>query len=242
MPDEPNRPYDVREIIYRIVDDADFFEVHESFAPNVVVGFARMGGQTVGFVGNQPMHLAGVLDIEASRKAARFVRTCDCFNIPIITLVDIPGYLPGSSQEYGGIITHGAKLLFAYSEATVPKIAVVLRKAYGGAYLVMSSKHLRGDMNFAWPAAEVAVMGPEQAVGIINRREIAEAEDPEAKRQELAEDFSVRFGNPYIPAGRGFVDDVIDPRETRGKIITSLEMLRNKADRNPPKKHGNIPL
>ncbi len=242
VPDEPNRPYDVRDIIYRIVDNGDFLEVHESYAQNVVVGFARMGGQTVGFVGNQPMHLAGVLDIEASRKAARFVRTCDCFNIPIVTLVDIPGYLPGSSQEYGGIITHGAKLLFAYSEATVPKIAVVLRKAYGGAYLVMSSKHLRGDMNFAWPAAEVAVMGPEQAVGIINRREIAEADDPEAKREELAEDFRTRFGNPYIPAGRGFVDDVIDPRETRGKIVTALEMLANKADRNPPKKHGNIPL
>ena len=242
VPDEPNRPYDVREIIARIVDDGDFLEVHERYAANVVVGFARMGGQTVGFVGNQPMHLAGVLDIEASRKAARFVRTCDCFNIPIVTLVDIPGYLPGSSQEYGGIITHGAKLLFAYSEATVPKIAVVLRKAYGGAYLVMSSKHLRGDMNFAWPAAEVAVMGPEQAVGIISRREIEDADDPEAKREELAEEFRARFGNPYIPAGRGFVDDVIDPRETRGKIVTALEMLRNKADRNPPRKHGNIPL
>ena len=199
-------------------------------------------GTTVGFVCNQPMQLAGVLDTEASRKAARFVRFCDCFNIPLVTLVDIPGYLPGSSQEHNGIITHGAKLLFAYSEATVPKIAIVLRKAYGGAYLVMSSKHLRGDMNFAWPGAELAVMGPDQAISIINRRDLAEAKDPEKKRAELVAEYKEKFGNPYIPAGRGFLDDVIDPRETRLKIIRSLEMLQNKADRNPPKKHGNIPL
>ena len=242
IPDEPNRPYDVREVIYRLIDNGDFLEVHENYAQNIVVGLGRIMGTTVGFVCNQPMHLAGVLDTEASRKAARFVRFCDCFNIPLVTLVDIPGYLPGSSQEHNGIITHGAKLLFAYSEATVPKIAIVLRKAYGGAYLVMSSKHLRGDMNFAWPGAELAVMGPDQAISIINRRDLAEAKDPEKKRAELVAEYKEKFGNPYIPAGRGFLDDVIDPRETRLKIIRSLEMLQNKADRNPPKKHGNIPL
>ena len=242
IPDEPNRPYDVREVIYRLIDNGDFLEVHENYAQNIVVGLGRIMGTTVGFVCNQPMQLAGVLDTEASRKAARFVRFCDCFNIPLVTLVDIPGYLPGSSQEHNGIITHGAKLLFAYSEATVPKIAIVLRKAYGGAYLVMSSKHLRGDMNFAWPGAELAVMGPDQAISIINRRDLAEAKDPEKKRAELVAEYKEKFGNPYIPAGRGFLDDVIDPRETRLKIIRSLEMLQNKADRNPPKKHGNIPL
>ncbi len=242
VPAEPNRPYDVRDIIYRIVDNGDFMEVHELFAANIVVGYARMAGQTVGFIANQPMVLAGSLDIDASRKAARFVRFCDCFNIPIITLVDVPGYLPGTTQEYGGIITHGAKLLFAYSEATVPKVAVVLRKAYGGAYLVMSSKHLRGDMNFAWPTAEIAVMGPDGAVNIVYREELAEADDADTRRQELVAEYSERFANPYIPASRGFLDDVIDPRETRPKIIRALEMLRNKADRNPPKKHGNIPL
>lgn len=242
VPAEPNRPYDVRDIIFRIVDNGDFMEVHELFAANIVVGYGRMNGQTVGFIANQPMVLAGSLDIDASRKAARFVRFCDCFNIPIITLVDVPGYLPGTTQEYGGIITHGAKLLFAYSEATVPKIAVVLRKAYGGAYLVMSSKHLRGDMNFAWPTAEVAVMGPDGAVNIVYREEIAAADDADARRKELVAEYSERFANPYIPAGRGFLDDVIDPRETRPKIIRALQMLQNKADRNPPKKHGNIPL
>lgn len=242
IPDEPNRPYDVREIVYRLVDNGDFMEVHESYAPNIVVGFARIEGSSVGFVCNQPKQLAGVLDTEGSRKAARFVRFCDCFNIPLITLVDIPGYLPGSAQEHNGIITHGAKLLFAYSEATVPKIAIVLRKAYGGAYLVMSSKHLRGDMNFAWPGAELAVMGPDQAIAIINRRDLAEAQNPDKKREELATEYRKKFGNPYIPAGRGFLDDVIEPRETRQKIVRSLEMLQNKADRNPPKKHGNIPL
>ena len=242
IPDEPNRPYDVREVIYRLIDNGDFLEVHENYAQNIVVGLGRIMGTTVGFVCNQPMQLAGVLDTEASRKAARFVRFCDCFNIPLVTLVDIPGYLPGSSQEHNGIITHGAKLLFAYSEATVPKIAIVLRKAYGGAYLVMSSKHLRGDMNFAWPGAELAVMGPDKAISIINRRDLAEAKDPEKKRAELVAEYKEKFGNPYIPAVRGFLDDVIDPRETRLKIIRSLEMLQNKADRNPPKKHGNIPL
>ncbi|MCK9517982.1 MAG: acyl-CoA carboxylase subunit beta [Dehalococcoidia bacterium] len=242
VPSDANRPYDVREVIYRLADDGDFMEVHELFAQNVVVGFARMGGRTVGIVANQPMHLAGVLDINASRKAARFVRFCDCFNIPIVTLVDVPGYLPGTTQEYGGIITHGAKLLFAYSEATVPKVAVILRKAYGGAYLVMSSKHLRGDANFAWPTGEVAVMGPDGAVNIVYREELANASDPEARRKELIEEYRSKFANPYIPAGRGFLDDVIDPRTTRSKIIRALEMLQNKADRNPPKKHGNIPL
>ncbi len=242
VPADANRPYDVRDVIYRIVDDGDFMEVHELFAPNVVVGFARMGGRTVGIVANQPMHLAGVLDINASRKAARFVRFCDCFNIPLVTLVDVPGYLPGTTQEYGGIITHGAKLLYAYSEATVPKVAVILRKAYGGAYLVMSSKHLRGDANYAWPTGEIAVMGPDGAVNIVYREELANASDPDARRKELIEEYRAKFANPYIPAGRGFLDDVIDPRTTRPKIIKALEMLQNKADRNPPKKHGNIPL
>ncbi len=242
VPAEPNRPYDVREVIDRIVDDGDFMEVHERWAQNIVVGFARMGGRSVGFIANQPMHLAGSLDINAARKAARFVRTCDCFNIPIVTLIDVSGYLPGLSQEHGGIITHGAKLLYAYSEATVPKVAVLLRKAVGGAYLVMGSKHLRGDMNLSWPTGEVAVMGPEGAVNVVYREEVANAEDPEKKRAELIEEYRARFANPYIPAGRGFLDDVIDPRDTRRKIIRALEMLQNKVDRNPPKKHGNIPL
>jgi len=242
VPAEPNRPYDVREVVYRLVDDGDFLEVHEAFAPNIVVGFGRMAGRSVGFICNQPMHLAGSLDINASRKGARFVRFCDCFNIPLVTLVDVPGYLPGTSQEYNAIITHGAKLLFAYSEATVPKVAVVLRKAYGGAYLVMSSKHLRGDLNFAWPTAEIAVMGPDGAANVVYREEIATAANPDARRKELIDEYREKFANPYIPAGRGFLDDVIDPRETRPKVIRALEMLQNKADRNPPKKHGNIPL
>ncbi len=242
VPSEPNRPYDVRDVVFRLVDDGDFMEVHADYAPNIVVGLGRMGGKTVGFVCNQPMQLAGALDIDASRKAARFVRFCDCFNIPLVTLVDVPGYLPGTTQEYGGIITHGAKLLFAYSEATVPKVAVILRKAYGGAYLVMSSKHLRGDANFAWPTGEVAVMGPDGAVNIVFRDEISKAENPEERRQELIDEYRTRFANPYIPASRGFIDDVIDPRETRKRVIRALEMLQNKADRNPPKKHGNIPL
>jgi propionyl-CoA carboxylase beta chain len=242
VPAEPNRPYDVREVVHRVVDDGDFMEVHELFAPNMVVGFGRMGGRPVGFVSNQPMQLAGAIDINGSRKAARFVRFCDCFNIPIVTFVDTPGFLPGTAQEFGGIITHGAKLLYAYSEATVPKVAVVLRKSYGGAYLVMSSKHLRGDMNFAWPTAEVAVAGPEGAVNVVYREEIANAANPDARRKELIDEYLEKFANPYITAGRGFFDDVIDPKVTRVKIIRALEMLQNKADRNPPKKHGNIPL
>jgi acetyl-CoA carboxylase carboxyltransferase component len=242
VPVEPNRPYDVREVIDRLVDDGDFMEVHERWSPNIVVGFARMAGRSVGFVANQPMHLAGALDINAARKAARFVRFCDAFNIPLVTLIDVPGYLPGTSQEYGGIIVHGAKLLYAYSEATVPKVAVLMRKAVGGAYLVMSSKHLRGDVNLAWPTGEVAVMGPDGAVNVVYRDEVAKAEDPDARRAELIEEYRARFANPYIPASRGFLDDVIDPRDTRHKIIRSLEMLQSKADRNPPKKHGNIPL
>ncbi len=242
VPAEPNRPYDVREVIDRLVDDGDFMEVHEHFAPNIVVGFGRMAGRSVGFVANQPMQLAGALDINAARKSARFVRFCDCFNIPLVTLVDVPGYLPGTFQEYNGIITHGAKLLYAYSEATVPKVAVVLRKSYGGAYLVMSSKHLRGDMNFAWPTAEIAVMGPDGAANIVYREELAASQDPDARRKELIEEYRAKFANPYISAGRGFIDDVIDPRQTRAKIVRALEMLQNKADRNPPKKHGNIPL
>ena len=208
----------------------------------MVVGFGRMAGRVVGFVANQPAQLAGALDINASRKASRFVRCCDCFNVPLVTLVDTPGFLPGLSQEYGGIITHGAKLLYAYSEATVPKISVILRKSYGGAHLVMSSKHLRGDMNYAWPTAEIAVAGPDAAANVVYREEIANAPDPEAKRKELIEEYRQKFANPYIPAGRGFLDDVIDPRQTRAKVVRALEMLENKADRNPPKKHGNIPL
>jgi propionyl-CoA carboxylase beta chain len=242
VPDDANRPYDMREVIYKIVDDEEFMEVHQNFAPNVVVGFARMNGRSIGLVGNQPEYLAGVLDIDASTKAARFIRFCDCFNIPIVTLVDVPGFMPGVDQEYGGIIRHGAKLIFAYAEATVPKIAVITRKAYGGAYIVMSSKHLRSDINLAWPSAEIAVMGAEGAVNIIYRDEIAKAKNPDKKRQELIKDYQERFTTPYIAAGRGFLDDVIDPADTRVRIIKALEMLQNKRDSLPAKKHGNIPL
>ena len=242
VPEEATRPYDVRDVIACIVDHGDFMEVHAGWAQNIVVGFARMGGRTVGLIGNNPAHLAGALDIEASRKAARFVRFCDCFNVPLVTLCDVTGFLPGSNQEFGGIIVHGAKLLYAYAEATVPKVAVILRKSYGGAYLVMSSKHLRGDINYAWPASEAAVMGAEGAVNIVNREEIRTAPDPEATRRALVDAYKARFSNPYIAAGRGFLDDVIDPRQTRLKIIRALEMLQNKVDTNPPKKHGNIPL
>jgi propionyl-CoA carboxylase beta chain len=242
IPNDPNKPYDMREIIYRVIDSGDFMEVHAHFAQNVIVGFARMAGRTVGIVANQPLYLAGVLDIDSSRKTARFVRFCDAFNIPILTFVDVPGFLPGTAQEYGGIISHGAKVVFAYAEATAPKVTVITRKAYGGAYDAMSSKHLRADMNFAWPTGEIAVMGPDAAVNIIFRAEIERAEDKEATRQRLIADYKEKFANPYVAASLGYIDDVIDPRETRFKIIRSLEILRNKSDSNPPKKHGNIPL
>jgi len=242
VPDDSNHPYDMRDIIYRVVDDEDFLEVQQSFAPNIVVGFGRLNGRAVGFVGNQPNHLAGVLDIDASNKAARFVRFCDCFNIPLVTLVDVPGFMPGVSQEHGGIIRHGAKLIYAYAEATVPKICIIIRKAYGGAYIVMSSKHLRSDVNLVWPSAEIAVMGAEGAVNIIYRQQLSGLEDPQDERQRLIADYQERFTNPYVAASRGFVDDVIDPAETRPQIIKALEMLQNKRDTLPAKKHGNIPL
>jgi len=242
VPDDASRSYDVRDIIYKLVDDEEFLEVHQSFAPNIVVGFGRMDGRAVGIVANQPAHLAGVLDINASNKAARFVRFCDCFNIPLVTLVDVPGFMPGVEQEYGGIIRHGAKLIYAYAEATVPKIAVITRKAYGGAYIVMSSKHLRSDINLVWPSAEIAVMGAEGAVNIIYREEISKARNPDKKRQELIVDYQEKFTNPYIAANYGFVDDVIDPADTRLRIVKALEMLQNKRDNLPAKKHGNIPL
>ncbi len=242
VPDNPNKPYDIKEVIGLIVDDGEFFETQEHFAQNVVVGFARLGGYSVGIVANQPMVLAGVLDISASEKAGRFVRFCDAFNIPLIVFEDVPGFLPGLDQEYGGIIRHGAKLLYAFCEATVPKITVVTRKAYGGAYCVMNSKHIRSDLNLAWPTAEIAVMGPEGAVNIIFRRELAEAEDPVARKEELVADYRQRFANPYTAAERGYIDDVIEPSETRPRLINALNMLQNKRDENPPKKHGNIPL
>jgi len=242
VPDSPTKPYDMKKIIRRVVDNGDFLEVHEHWAQNMVVGFARLNGRSVGIVAQQPAVLAGVLDINSSDKAARFVRFCDCFNIPIITFVDVPGFLPGVSQEHGGIIRHGAKLLYAYCEATVPKVTIITRKAYGGAYVVMSSKHIRGDISYAWPCAEIAVMGPEGAVNIIFRKQIAEAEDPEAERERLVQEYRQEFAHPYIAASRGYIDDVIEPRETRPRLIEALETLQNKRDRNPPKKHGNIPL
>lgn len=242
VPDEPMKPYDIHAVVGRIVDDGDFLEVHRDFAKNLVVGFARLGGRSVGIIANQPAVLAGVLDIEASLKGARFVRFCDAFNIPLVTFEDVPGFLPGVAQEHGGIIKHGAKLLYAYCEATVPKLTVITRKAYGGAYDVMSSKHIRGDLNFAWPTAEIAVMGSKGAVEVLYRREIAEAEDPDERTAELEARFRDKFANPYLAAARGYVDDVIDPRETRARLISGLEMLADKGDRNPAKKHGNIPL
>lgn len=242
VPDDPARPYDIKEVIRLIVDNGDFFEVQPDYAPNIVIGFARLGGHSVGIVANQPAVLAGVLDIKASEKAARFVRFCDAFNIPIITFEDVPGFMPGLAQEHGGIIKAGAKLLYAYAEATVPKITVITRKAYGGAYCVMNSRHLRADLVLAWPTAELAVMGPEGAVNIIFRREIAEAPDPEARRAALVAEYRAKFANPYVAASYGFVDDVIEPKETRPRLINALEMLANKRDQNPPKKHGNIPL
>ncbi len=242
IPDNPNKPYDMHEVINAVVDDGDFFEVHEHYAKNIIVGFARLNGRSVGIVANQPAVLAGVLDINSSDKGARFVRFCDCFNIPIITFEDVPGFLPGVGQEHGGIIRHGAKLLYAFAEATVPKITIITRKAYGGAYDVMSSKHIRGDVNLAWPTAEIAVMGPEGAINILYRQELAEAEDPEALRAQLLQEYRATFANPYVAASWGYVDDVIEPSQTRPMIINALEMLQNKRDENPPKKHGNIPL
>jgi len=242
VPDSPTKPYDMRDIIRRVVDDGDYFEVHEHWAQNITVGFARLNGRPVGIVAQNPAFLAGVLDINSSVKAGRFVRFCDCFNIPLITFEDVPGFLPGVAQEHGGIIRHGAKLLYAYCEATVPKVTVITRKAYGGAYDVMSSKHVRGDINYAWPSAEIAVMGPEGAVNIVFRKEIAAAEDPEAKREQLVTEYRQKFAHPYVAAGRGYIDDVIEPHETRPRLIEALEMQQNKRDSNPPKKHGNIPL
>jgi propionyl-CoA carboxylase beta chain len=242
VPDSANKPYDMRDVLRLIVDDGEFLEVHEHFATNIICGFSRLNGHTIGVVGNQPRSMAGVLDIEASEKAARFVRTCDAFNIPLLTLVDVPGFLPGTTQEWNGIIRHGAKLLYAYAEATVPKITVITRKAYGGAYDVMASKHLLADFNFAWPTAEIAVMGPEGAVNIIHRRDIAASPTPEERRSKLIDDYKARFANPYTAAERGYIDDVLIPHETRPKLITALETLLTKREPGPKRKHGNIPL
>ncbi len=242
VPDSPNQPYDMHDLVHSIADDGEFLEVHRLFARNIIVGFARLGGRSVGIVANQPAHLAGTLDIDASVKAARFVRFCDAFNVPLVTFEDVPGFLPGTRQEYGGIIRHGAKLLFAFAEATVPKLTVITRKAYGGAYCVMSSKHIRTDVNLAWPTAEIAVMGPEGAVNILYKRELDAAADPAALRAERVEEFRQKFANPYVAASRGFVDVVIKPRQTRARLIAALATLQTKRDRNPPKKHGNIPL
>lgn len=242
IPDNPNKPYDMKKIILRIVDNEDFFEVHKNYAENIIVGFGRIGGKSVGIVANQPEVLAGVLDINASVKAARFVRFCDAFGIPLVVFVDVPGFLPGTDQEWNGIIRHGAKLLYAFSEATVPKITVITRKAYGGAYDVMNSKHIRGDFNFAWPSAEIAVMGPKGAVEIIFKKEIETAENPDEELNKKLQEYVEKFANPYISAERGFIDDVIYPRETKKRIFNALELLNEKVDTNPKKKHGNIPL
>lgn len=242
IPENPNKPYEMKEIIHRILDDGDFFEVHSDYAQNIIVGFGRVGGVAVGVIANQPSVLAGVLDINASVKGARFVRFCDAFNIPLLVLEDVPGFLPGTEQEWNGIIRHGSKLLFAFCEATVPKVTIIIRKAYGGAYDVMNSKHIRGDFNFAWPSAEIAVMGPKGAVEIIFKKEIASSENKENKLNEVLDDYIDKFTNPYIAAERGFVDDIILPRETRLKIVQSFQLLKNKVDSNPKKKHCNIPL
>jgi acetyl-CoA carboxylase carboxyltransferase component len=242
VPDDPGRAYDMHDVIDRVVDDGRFLEIQPGFAANIITGFARLGGRSVGIVAQQPSVLAGALDIDASVKAARFVRTCDCFNVPIVTFVDVPGFMPGVDQEHGGIIRHGAKLLFAYCEATVPKLTVITRKAYGGAYDVMSSKHIRGDVNLAWPTAEIAVMGAEGAVNILHRDRITGSDDPAAERARLVAEYQERFANPYVAAARGYVDDVIRPSETRARLIAGLEMTATKRDTNPPKKHGNIPL
>ncbi len=242
VPDESSLPYDIKDVIRAVADDGYFFEVQEHYAKNIVVGFARLNGRSVGIVANQPAFLAGTLDINASTKGARFVRFCDCFNIPLVTFEDVPGFLPGITQEYGGIIKHGAKLLFAFAEATVPKVTVITRKAYGGAYCVMASKHIRTDVNYAWPTAEIAVMGPEGAVDIVYKRELEQAQNRDEVRRSKIEEFRERFANPYVAADRGFVDAVIQPRETRKKLIQALAMLETKRDKNPLKKHGNIPL
>ncbi|MBE9502208.1 MAG: methylmalonyl-CoA carboxyltransferase [Chloroflexi bacterium] len=242
VPDDPTKAYDMKEVIRRVMDNGEFLEVHEYYAPNIITGFARLDGRSVGIVAQQPSVSAGVIDIDASKKAARFVRFLDAFNIPIITFTDVPGYMPGVDQEYGGIISNGAKLIYAYSEATVPKVTIITRKAYGGAYVAMSSKHLRADLNFAWPTAEIAVMGPEGAVNIIHREAITKSEKPDETRSQLVAEYVEKFANPYVAASFGYIDDVIDPRETRPRLIRALEMLQNKRDTNPPKKHGNIPL
>ncbi len=242
VPDQPTKSYDMREVIRRVVDEGDMLEVHERWAQNIICAFAHLGGRSIGVVAQQPMVLAGVLDIDASVKAARFVRFCDAFNIPLVTLVDVPGFLPGTAQEHGGIIRNGAKLLYAYAEATVPKLTVIVRKAYGGAYDVMSSKHIRGDYNVAWPTAEIAVMGPEGAVNVVFKDELAKAKDPDKRRAELVADYVEKFANPVVAAARGYIDDVIEPRETRSRLVVALESLAGKRDTNPKKKHGNIPL
>jgi len=242
VPPDATRPYDMKRVIHSVVDEGAFFEVHRDYAPNLVVGFARLGGRSVGVVGNQPAVLAGVLDSAASLKGARFVRFCDAFNVPLVTFEDVPGFLPGTEQEWRGIIKHGAKLLYAYAEATVPKLTVITRKAYGGAYDVMSSKHIRGDFNVAWPSAEIAVMGAAGAVEILYRNALKAASDPDAERKRLVEQYTAKFANPYRAAERGYVDDVIVPSTTRPVLIRALEMLQTKRDHNPPKKHGNIPL
>jgi acetyl-CoA carboxylase carboxyltransferase component len=242
IPEDPAQAYNMKDIILKVVDNGDLLEVHQRFATNIIVGFARMNGKSVGIVAQQPSYAAGVLDINASVKAARFIRFCDAFNIPLLTFADVPGFMPGVEQEHGGIIRHGAKLIYAYAEATVPKVSVITRKAYGGAYIVMSSKHLRGDINYVWPTAEIAVMGPDGAVNIIFRESIAKAKDPEKTREKLVEEYQAKFATPYVAASRGYVDDVIDPRDTRPRLIGALEMLKNKRDTIPPKKHGNIPL
>jgi len=242
IPDNPNKPYDMHDVLRRVIDDGDCYGVQRDYAANIICGFAHLGGFSVGIVANQPAVLAGVLDINASLKAARFIRFCDAFNIPVVTFEDVPGFLPGVAQEHGGIIKHGAKLLYAYGEATVPKLTVITRKAYGGAYDVMSSKHIRGDFNVAWPTAEIAVMGPKGAVEILFRKDITASDDPAAATEEKIQEYRDKFAHPYIAAGRGYLDDIIDPRDTRPRLIEALTTLQGKRDRNPPKKHGNIPL
>jgi len=242
VPEDPTKPYDMKDVIKKVVDDGDFFEVHEHFAPNIITGFARLDGQPIGIVANQPAYLAGVLDTLSSAKGARFVRFCDCFNIPLVVFEDVPGFLPGVSQEHSGVIKEGAKLLYAFCEATVPRLTVITRKAYGGAYCVMNSKHIRADINFAWPTGQIAVMGAEGAVNILYRKELKQASDPEKLRQKLIKEYNEKFNNPYISASLGYIDDVIKPHETRLKLILALRSIENKRDRNPPKKHGNIPL